>query len=314
MRPLTHLKALQALEAALRHGTLAGAAVELGVTSAALGQRIRALEDYIGQPLLVRGSSGVVPTLMTNEAVADLALGFEKLNRVAELFQTAHLGRVTLCGDPDWIQLWLEPRLPRFVRDNPQAEVRVLRAGDGDVAESSADLRVEYGDWQNVSDAIPLFGDYCVPLCSDDNIRRIHQLPGRPQLEGQPLLHLENLTGDPEQISWHDWVARFGFRQTGMDRGVRYSQISHGLQAVVADAGTLLCRLSLALQHLDNGDISMPFGPRLGRASAHGYYLMQRDIGLRHPLVGRFKDWLLAEAAPTRARIEAFAANSDWRQ
>ena len=48
---LSHLNGLRALEATLRNGTFTKAAEELGVTVAAIGQQIRALEDYLGLKL-----------------------------------------------------------------------------------------------------------------------------------------------------------------------------------------------------------------------------------------------------------------------
>jgi len=48
MTSVTHLKSLQALELAVREGSLTAAAVKLGITPAAVGQRIRSLEDYLG--------------------------------------------------------------------------------------------------------------------------------------------------------------------------------------------------------------------------------------------------------------------------
>ncbi|MEJ0006703.1 MAG: LysR family transcriptional regulator [Steroidobacteraceae bacterium] len=45
---LTHLKSLQALQLALRCGSLKGAAELLAITPAAVGQRVKALEDYLG--------------------------------------------------------------------------------------------------------------------------------------------------------------------------------------------------------------------------------------------------------------------------
>lgn len=37
-------------EATARHGSFTGAAKELGVTPAAVGQLVRALEDWVGHP------------------------------------------------------------------------------------------------------------------------------------------------------------------------------------------------------------------------------------------------------------------------
>ncbi|MDS6632529.1 LysR family transcriptional regulator [Klebsiella michiganensis] len=48
MRSLNRLKWLHAFEATARHGSFTGAARELGVTPAAVGQLVRALEDWVG--------------------------------------------------------------------------------------------------------------------------------------------------------------------------------------------------------------------------------------------------------------------------
>ena len=47
---------LATLSAILRHGAFDAAAVELGITQSAVSQRLRALEDRVGQPLVQRGT------------------------------------------------------------------------------------------------------------------------------------------------------------------------------------------------------------------------------------------------------------------
>lgn len=49
-----HLNGLKALEVTLRTGSFRGAADELGVTAAAVGQQIRTLEDFLGCKLFFR--------------------------------------------------------------------------------------------------------------------------------------------------------------------------------------------------------------------------------------------------------------------
>ena len=62
MTAVSHLKSFQALELALRTGSLKAAADALAITPAAVGQRIKALEDYLGIDLVVRARSGLCPT------------------------------------------------------------------------------------------------------------------------------------------------------------------------------------------------------------------------------------------------------------
>ena len=49
-----HLNALRAFEASARHESFSGAAAELHVTPAAVGQLVRTLEDALGAPLFQR--------------------------------------------------------------------------------------------------------------------------------------------------------------------------------------------------------------------------------------------------------------------
>lgn len=53
-----YLNALRAFEASARHGSVSGAAGELNVTAAAVGQLVRGLEDWLGVPLFHRGAAG----------------------------------------------------------------------------------------------------------------------------------------------------------------------------------------------------------------------------------------------------------------
>ena len=76
------LKSLPELEMAIRAGSMKGADDKFGITPAAVGQRIRSLEDYLGSDLLMRGRSGLQPTADLNRALVDLKAAFAALDRV----------------------------------------------------------------------------------------------------------------------------------------------------------------------------------------------------------------------------------------
>ena len=54
MRKLAMLRSIQAFEAAARYENYTDAATELGVTPAAVGQQVRALEAWLDTPLFRR--------------------------------------------------------------------------------------------------------------------------------------------------------------------------------------------------------------------------------------------------------------------
>jgi LysR family glycine cleavage system transcriptional activator len=119
MKAATHLRSLQALEMALRLGSLKEAADALGITPAAVGQRIRALEDFLGTDLLSRGRSGLRPTVSLAAALDDLTEGFAALDRAADALDFRRQAEIHIEADEDWADLWLLPRLDAFLADNP---------------------------------------------------------------------------------------------------------------------------------------------------------------------------------------------------
>ena len=81
MKRIPNLKALEALETAVRCGSLKAAAQELGVSPAAVGQLVRKLEEDLGRSLLFRGANGFEPTESTRKACAALRRGFDDVAR-----------------------------------------------------------------------------------------------------------------------------------------------------------------------------------------------------------------------------------------
>ena len=76
---LSHLNSLRALEATLRHGSFTAAAVELGITPAAVGQRVRALEEYLGRNLFERTATGITAGEDAKRVEALLTTGFSAI-------------------------------------------------------------------------------------------------------------------------------------------------------------------------------------------------------------------------------------------
>jgi len=106
MARVTHLNSLQALEMAIRKGSLQAAAKRLGITPAAVGQRIRALERYLDTDLLLRGRSGLQPTPALQMALDDLRAAFEALDSVSDTLDFQRSAEIHIVADPDWSDLW----------------------------------------------------------------------------------------------------------------------------------------------------------------------------------------------------------------
>ena len=103
----SHLKSLQALELAVRLGSLKEAAGVLAITPAAVGQRIKALEDYLGADLLVRGRSSLQPTASLQQAIRHLRAAFTELDLASEALDLQRTHELHIAAPSDFVELWL---------------------------------------------------------------------------------------------------------------------------------------------------------------------------------------------------------------
>lgn len=302
MAPTTHLNALQAVELALREGSLKRAGDRLGITPAAVGQRIRALETYLGTDLLVRGRSGLHPTAELSAALDDLRSAFAALDRVSATLDFQRVSEIHVVADPDWSELWLAPRLSEFREAHPNILFCINGAGDVPMRLGAPDLRIEYGGEEK---GVPLFADYLVPVCSPDNLRRIAEYDTEHEMEGMPLLHLEAHRSEPDRPGFRIWFEKFGKRITGTDRGPHYRRAEMALDAVREDVGFLICGVALVAADLERGALVMPFGPEKGLEAPQPYRLWQRDESRARPQLRRFVEWLRGQARETEISIRA---------
>lgn len=285
---------------AIREGSLKLAAKRLSITPAAIGQRIRALEDYLGTDLLLRGRSGLIPTPELELALGDLRQAFDALNRVTETLDFQRVSEIHIVADPDWAELWLLPRILAFRKDYPNILFCINGEGDVPVRLGAPDLRIVYGPGPGEV----LFTDAILPVTGPDNIRRIAAWDAEMQMEGMPLMHLKSQNEDGDHPGWVEWFAAFGHRRTGPGRGVIYPNARLAIQSVQLDAGFLVCGLSLLLHDLDGGSVVLPFPSALHLVAPHPYRIRLRAEAANRPQTQRFVDWLRGEAKETDRRIK----------
>lgn len=271
---ITHLKSLQALEIAIRVGSLKAVASQLGITPAAVGQRIRALEDYLGTDLLVRGRSGLKPTPELEAALGDLHAAFAALERVSTKLDFQRVSEIHIVANPDWSELWLAPRLVAFREAHPNILFCINGSGDVPMRLGVPDIRVEYG---GPDKGEALFTDYLLPVCSPDNLRRVADYDTEHEMEGMPLLHLEEHRDEADRPGFREWFEAFGMRRTGPERGPYFRRAKMALEAVRKDVGFLVCGVALIEADLKKGRLVLPYTVDKGPDAPHPFRIWQRD-------------------------------------
>jgi LysR family glycine cleavage system transcriptional activator len=297
---LSHLKSLQALELALRLGSLQAAGGALWITPAAVGQRIKALEDYLGVELVVRGRSGLRPTPELAGVLEHLRAAFQELDAVATMLNLQRGDEIHVAATSDFADLWLKPRMGSFKAEHPHVLFCINGEGDAPLRIGQVDCEISFGPQRgNACDDL-LFRDYVLPISTPENTRRISAVAPRDRLEGFPLLHLDFYKDDPSAPNWAAWIKTQRLKRTEPNRGIRFQRIKLALEAVRANAGPTICGLALLGPYIDDGTLSLPFPVSTGQWTDHAFQARFRTDALLRPQVKRFREWLVGQATATR--------------
>lgn len=301
MNSLGYLNALRAFEAAARHHSFSAAAEELNVTSAAVGQQVRALESWLGVPLFTRASSGTTRLVMTDvarSALPDIREGFDRLRVGLARMKAASLScDLTVTVSPAFAGKWLLPRLERFQQAHPQLDVLLnTNLKPLDFLAEHIDIGVRYGagHWPGLT-AVKLMDEDVFPVCSP-HLAGLHQGElALEQLAGCTLIHDLSMAADPGFPSWRTWLDAVGQPDTDASHGLRINNSAAVVQAAIEGQGIALGRSVMVRDDLASGRLIRPFGP-LKSALALAYYAVYRPECEGLAKVQAFRDWLLEQA------------------
>lgn len=303
---LSHLNALRALDATLRHGSFSEAAVELGITPAAVGQRVRSLELYLGKALFVRSSTGITPTADARAVADQLTQGFSKVAEALEALSSNRAqGALRVTLPESFSENWLAPSLSDFYLKNPEIELHLDASNrDVDLMADQYDMAIRYGtaSGKHFEERV-LFGDHVLPVCSQAFADQYALSTDLRSLASVPLVHITHRTNDPDWFGFEAWGEAFGFDAEHLSHGVRFTRTGSGLQAAIAGQGLVLCGLVEAFNALRSGALILPFGPTLRVQTRYNYRLVWPRSRTKSPALTRFASWLELRAATFRGEV-----------
>lgn len=205
MSQLPPLLWLQAFESAARTLSFTAAGNELGVTQAAISQRVRLLEDRVGQKLFVRHARSLALTPAGQAWLPSIHDAFTRISEgTLEVFGSTSEQPVTLRTTPVIQQSWLAPRLIAFHRAHPHVALRLVSAiWPDDFGPEGADIEIRYGkgEWSGI-EMQSLGEEQLLPVCSP---ALAEQLSTPTDLAGHTLLHAAGFG-----IGWPGWLQEAG--------------------------------------------------------------------------------------------------------
>jgi DNA-binding transcriptional LysR family regulator len=150
------LNLLFTLDALLSEGSVARAAVRLGLSPSAMSRSLARLRTETGDPLLVRAGRGLVPTpraLQLRSEIGPLVDAAEAALRPVALLDVSHLDRTfTLRASEGFVENFGAALLTRVAAEAPHVRLRFVArprsgsgSGSGDVALRDAGVDLDIG-------------------------------------------------------------------------------------------------------------------------------------------------------------------------
>jgi LysR family glycine cleavage system transcriptional activator len=303
----SHLNALRALEAALRTGSFRAASDELGVTTAAVGQQIRGLEDYIGRPLFDRKHSGAIPTDTAKMIAPQLTSGFGAISSVlADLQRPVSDCRLSLSMSLALAEFWLTPRLSEFYAISDQVDLRMdtthrlinLQSEDVDFA-----LRFGPPPAESLG-SVFLFDGCIVPICTPEFASKYGLSTATTSLNGIPVLHVKKETSDPGWLNWASWCKANSIEFEDRPENPEFPRLSSGLRGAKEGLGIVLCGMVESYSSLADGSMILPFGPSSAVKTDFAYRLLSARLRPRSKMQENFRDWIGKQAETYRADVQ----------
>jgi LysR family transcriptional regulator, glycine cleavage system transcriptional activator len=257
--------------------------------------------------LIVRGRSGLRPTPALSEALEHLHAAFRELERFGDLLDVQKGEEIHIAAPSDFVELWLTPRLSRFRDMHPRVRFCINGEGDAPYRVGRLDCSISFGPVQANGGWKVLFRDFLLPISSPENALRIEKYAAHERLEGFPLLHLDLYKDDPSAIGWSEWISAARLKRSSPDRGIRFRRMSHGLNAVLSDAGLMVCGLALISDLVDEGRLAVPYPATTGAWTDHAYHV-RFSLPHARPQIDRFRKWLMSESRQTQDWLETLAS------
>ncbi|MBS0512950.1 MAG: LysR family transcriptional regulator [Proteobacteria bacterium] len=294
---------LRVFLAAARHLSFTRAGEELHITTGAVSQQIKLLEDWLGQRLFRRLPRRLELTDPGNRLLAAVDPAYASVDlAIGRLRGGALSGVVRVRTLPSFLATWLVPRLPRLMARYPQIELQVeaedstysLRDGEFDLA-----IDLNDGTYPGFQSTV-LLEEEIFPVCSPALLLGRPALDSPDELHHYPLLHdMTAWRGSPPYAEWERYLRAIGAPQVDVRRGYMFNLNHITMQCAIAGMGLAIARRTLITDELDSGRLVAPFtqSVRTGKR----YCLVYSAGALSDPRVSIVHDWLVAEAGEAQA-------------
>ena len=287
---------LRAFEAAARLESFTLAAKELHLTQSAISHQIKELEDYFGKPLFFRKNRKVEPTSEGRRLLESLSRIFDVIEAACNEVTLAPNSQVlALHCSPSFAAKWLSPRLPEFIKANPDITIRLtsgaepidlLRNQEIDVA-----ISYQFTPTGPGITSVSLGEEKIIPMCSPDLID--------PTISVEELM--SKLTLIESSLNLHTWERWFEINhlKNPSSRKMSFDRAALSISAAVDGIGAVFESVRFAERELSRGELveigQQIFLPTTDRT----HFLSYRSNTKNSQKIKLFNEWIFSKAGVT---------------
>ena len=283
-------------EASARNLSFTRAAFELNLSQAAISIQIANLEQRLGYLLFVRQHRSLRLSQEGRLLYRAVASGLGEIADVVEELNSPSASKsVTVAATTAFAQMWLLPKLGRFMQQHPSIDLRILTSQNHlGAVDEGADIAIKYGDntWGKTESTYLLSGEI-YPVCSPSMAQQ-HQLTELSQLAQVPLIDLDD--NQWRWVKWQDWLIDQHSPLKGLRTSIEFNNIPMLYSAAEAGQGMALGWSEFLQDLLATKRLVAPFRERLQIPKPWGYYILTEAMGHRSEHIEQVKQWILKEA------------------
>jgi DNA-binding transcriptional LysR family regulator len=296
MRKMPSYVLLRAFEAAARLESFTLAAQELHLTQSAISHQIRELEDYFAKPLFLRKNRKVEPTSEGRRLLDSLSRVFDVIEAACNEVTLAPSSQVlALHCSPSFAAKWLSPRLPEFIKNNPDITIRLTSGAEPIdlLRNQEIDIAISYQfthEGPGIT-SMSLGEEKIIPLCAPELIDAsipVEELMSRLMLiESSLNLH-----------TWEQWF-EINHLKNPSTRKMSFDRAALSISAAVDGIGAVLESARFAEREISRGELvelgKGIFLPTTDRT----HFLSYRSNAKNSQKIKLFKEWLCLKAGVT---------------
>lgn len=290
---LPPLQWLRSFESAARHLSFTTAAEELGITQSAVSQQIKALEQFLGEPLFLRRPRSLLLTDAGRTYLPTVTDAFAVLAEGTSAFLGGRPEQaVEIKANTAFSVMWLAPRVDDFLARHPEVQLLLSTAmweADYTGGYGSVEIRYRVVDAGGGTRGDLLASPKVFPVAAPEVAAR---LDAPADLEAETMLRIAGLAHD-----WEHWLRAAGHPEIRGRRSHSFNTYVLSLGLARAGKGVAIAHDILVADALADGTLVAPFADVAPVATPTGYYLTAPRRGELNTAARAFCDWLREQFA-----------------